>query len=375
MGWILHENGNYYQTSDDAGTLDNILYNEGRSDAPGALNVQRATGNMVDDLDNKVGTVYTINKGYGEDITGARLSRQGRQERREAINALLHNKLHRRDISKAEELFYNEYGQGDFANLFRKDGNLRRRAFRNQDFLNTIASREYSTNDVYRPSTNKTLGNAAGVIAENINNIINPTLIRKTANGRFVKTQKEYQVPVTDLVRKTIYRSGCRGVNCGKTLLLPKTYMETRHRDGHRWEKAQYDNINSSVQSRDIYGQKPEMADFHALPAELQTTTSTENRTLRQSTPATTTRSTTSTSTPGSSGTVALKRRTGNGQNPVTKTTTKGSVIPGNTVKRTKTTISPSQTTSTNQTREITTTTLPDGTVVNTSYGDWTDVK
>jgi hypothetical protein len=78
MGWILHENGNYYQTSDDAGTLDNIVYNEGSSDAPGALNIQRATGNMVEDLSNKVGTVYTINKGYGTDITGARLGRTGR---------------------------------------------------------------------------------------------------------------------------------------------------------------------------------------------------------------------------------------------------------------------------------------------------------
>lgn len=373
MGWILHENGNYYQTSDDAGTLDNIVYNEGSSDAPGALNIQRATGRMIEDKDKTVGTVYTINKGYGEDITGARLSRQGRQERRKSINALLHNKTHRRDISKAEELFYNEYGQGQFANLFRKDGNLRRRAFRNQDFLNTIASREYSTNDVYRPSTNRALGDYASIIAEHVDNIVNPTLMRKTANGKFVDTRKEYNVLKTDLVRKTVYPSGCHGENCGVTLLLPKTYKETRYRDGHRWEKAQYDNINSSAQSRDIYGQKPEMADFHALPVETTTTTSNENRTLQQSTPATTTSSTTSTSTPGSSKTTTLRRRTGNGQNSGTKTTRK--VTPGQTVNRTKTTVSPSQTTNINQTREITTTTLPDGTVVDTSYGEWRDVK
>jgi hypothetical protein len=77
MGWLLH-NGKYYQTSDDAGTLENVIYSEGRSDDPAALNIQRATGNMVEDLSNKVGTVYTINKGYGTDITGARLGRTGR---------------------------------------------------------------------------------------------------------------------------------------------------------------------------------------------------------------------------------------------------------------------------------------------------------
>lgn len=372
MGWILH-NGQYYQTSDDAGTLENVIYSEGRSDDPAALNTQLPTGRMVDDLSKVVGQVYTVNKGYGEDITGARLGRTGRQERRKSINALLHNKTHRRDISKAEELFYNEYGQGEFANLFRKDGNLRRRAFRNQDFLNTIASREYSTNDVYRPNTDKTLGNSAKLIAENVDNIVNPTLTKKTSNGRFVETRKEYKVPVTDLVRKTVYLSGCRGENCGTTLWLPKTTMQTRYRDGRRWEKAQYDNINSSAQSRDIYGQKPEMADFHALPVETTTTTSNENRTLQQSTPATTTSSTTSTSTPGSSKTTTLRRRTGNGQNSGTKTTRK--VTPGQTVNRTKTTVSPSQTTNINQTREITTTTLPDGTVVNTSYGEWRDVN
>jgi hypothetical protein len=109
--------------------------------------------------------------------------------------------------------------------LFRKDGNLRRRAFRNQDFLNTIASREYSTNDVYRPNTDKTLGKTAESIAEHIDNIVNPTLTKKTSNGRFVNTRKEYQVPVTNLVRKTVYLSGCRGENCGTTLLLPETKM------------------------------------------------------------------------------------------------------------------------------------------------------
>lgn len=368
MGWILHENGNYYQTSDDAGTLDNIVYNEGSSDAPGALNIQRATGRMIEDKDKTVGTVYTINKGYGEDITGARLSRQGRQGRRHAISSL----LNKRNVTKAERLFYNEYGQGEFANLFRNDGNLRRRAFRNKDFLNTIASREYSTNDVYNLK-GKTLGNSASRIAENIDNIVNPTLIRKTANGKFVKGQKEYKVPKTKLVRKTIYPFGCRSAECGVEVMVPQTTMQTKERQGLIWQKAQYDNINSFVQSRDIYGQKPEMADFHALPAETTTTTSNENRTLQQSTPATTTSSTTSTSTPGSSKTTTLRSRTGNGQNSGTKTTRK--VTPGQTVNRTKTTVSPSQTTNINQTREITTTTLPDGTVVNTSYGEWRDVK
>jgi hypothetical protein len=94
------------------------------------------------------------------------------------------------------------------------------------------------------------------------------------------------------------------------------------------------------VQSRDIYGQKPEMADFYALPAELQTTTSTENRTLQQSTPATTTQSTTSTHTPGSSRTATLRSRSGNGQNSGTTITRK--VTPGRTVNRTRTTVSPS---------------------------------
>lgn len=372
MGWLLH-NGKYYQTSDDAGTLENVIYREGRSDDPAALHTQLPTGRMVDDLNKVVGQVYTINKGYGEDITGARLGRTGRQERRKSINALLHNKTHRRDISRAEELFYNEYGQGEFANLFRKDGNLRRRAFRNQDFLNTIASREYSTNDVYRPSTNRTLGDAAGVIAEHVDNIVNPTLTKKTSKGHFTKGYHERSVPYLDWVTKTFSIGGCNTPECQRSMRVLDLGTKKETVYGLKWKKAQYDNINSSAQSRDIYGQKPEMADFHALPVETTTTTSNENRTLQQRTPATTTSSTTSTSTPGSSKTTTLRRRTGNGTNSGTKTTRK--VTPGQTVNRTKTTVSPSQTTNINQTREITTTTLPDGTVVNTSYGEWRDVN
>jgi hypothetical protein len=79
MGNFKHENGKYYSTSDAPGTAENIIYSEGRSDDQYALNIQRPTGRMVQDLNNKVGTVYTVNKGYGEDTTGARISKKGRK--------------------------------------------------------------------------------------------------------------------------------------------------------------------------------------------------------------------------------------------------------------------------------------------------------
>lgn len=373
MGNFQHKNGKYYKTSDAPGTAENIIYSEGRSDDPYALNIQRPTGRMVKDLNNKIGTVYTINKGYDEDITGARISKEGRKQRRDSISALLHNSLRIDDRSKAEELFYNEYGQGEFANLFRKDGNLRRRAFRNQDFLNTIASREYSTNDVYRPSENRTLGDNASGLAENINNIVNPTLIKKTTKGRFVDARKEYKVPKTRLVRKTVYPFGCRSVECGVELWLPETTMETRYRDGHRWEKAQYDNINSSAQSKDIYGEKPEMADFHALPLGERKVTTFEEReqTIPEITPiekareyVTTKKATTE------------QTSTGNSQQP--------NKVPINITKQTKkkketttvnTTNTNTSTTSFKEQRPITITYLEDGTPISTEHGEWTRVN
>lgn len=372
MGNFQHKNGKYYKTSDAPGTAENIIYSEGRSDDPYALNIQRPTGRMVKDLNNKIGTVYTINKGYDEDITGARISSTGRKARRKAISALLHNSLRIDDRSKAEELFYNEYGQGEFANLFRKDGNLRRRAFKNQDFLNTIASREYSTNEV-RPNTNKTLGDSAFRIARDINTVVNPTLTKKTTKGRFVDARKEYKVPKTRLVRKTVYPFGCRSVECGVELWLPETTMETRYRDGHRWEKAQYDNINSSAQSKDIYGEKPEMADFHALPLGERKVTTFEEReqTIPEITPiekareyVTTKKATTE------------QTSTGNSQQP--------NKVPINITKQTKkkketttvnTTNTNTSTTSFKEQRPITITYLEDGTPISTEHGEWTRVN
>lgn len=374
MGWFV-QNGNYYQTSDDAGTLENVMYKEGRSDDPAALHTQLPTGRMVEDKSKKVGTVYTINKGYGEDTTGARISREGRKERRQAIRSLLHSSR-KDDKTRAEQLFHNEYGQGEFADLFRNNGNLRRRAFRNQDFLNAIASREYSTNDVYNLRGN-TLGSGAKIIADDIDDIVNPTLIRKTANGKFVQGTKQYKVPVTEMVRKTIYPFGCRSAECAMQVRVPHTYMQLRERDGLVWSKAMYDNINSAAQSRAIYGQKPEMADFHALPAELTIDETTENRSVDNSTPGTTTSSTTATNTSGSRGSVTLRSRSGSrsGSGRTSGTQTIKSTSPGTATAKTAVTTSPSQTTSVNQTRRVTTTKLPDGTVVDTSYGDWIDVN
>lgn len=373
MGNFKHENGKYYRTSDAPGTAENIIYSEGRSDNQYALNIQRPTGRMVQDLNNKVGTVYTVNKGYGEDTTGARISKKGRKQRRDSISALLHNSLHRDDISKAEELFYNEYGQGEFANLFRKDGNLRRRAFRNQDFLNTIASREYSTNDVYRPSENRTLGDSASGLAENVDNIVNPTLIKKTSNGKFVDARKSYQVPKTQLVRKTVYPFGCRSIECGVQLWLPETTMETRYRDGHRWEKAQYDNINSSAQSRDIYGQKPEMADFHALPLEERTETTYEYRdqNIPESNPIEKARDYVETKK-----TITEQASTGNSNQPNKAPTNKTRQTNKKTETTTVNTITPNtRTTSFKEQRPVTRRYLSDGTVIEETQGEWTRVN
>ena len=375
MGWFV-QNGNYYQTSDDAGTLENVVYSEGRSDDPAALHTQLPTGRMVEDKSKKVGTVYTINKGYGEDITGARISREGRKERRQAIRSLLHNSTRKDGKDVAEQLFYNEYGQGEFANLFRKDGNLRRRAFRNQDFLNAIASREYSTNDVYNLN-GTTLKSSAKRIAEDIDNIVNPTLIRKTSSGHFTRGEHTKTVPNLHWGYVYVNKPGCNTDQCQRLVRRLKLDYENKTVNGLKWNRAKYDNINSDVQSRTIYGQKPEMGDFHALPAKLITNETTENRSLDQSTSGTTTSSTTTTNTSGSSGAVTLRSRSGSGsgRGRTSGTRTLKSTSPGTATSKTAVTTSPSQTTSVNQTRKVTTTTLPDGTVVNTSYGDWTNVN
>lgn len=273
MGNFQHKNGKYYKTSDAPGTAENIIYSEGRSDDPYALNIQRPTGRMIDDLTKQVGTVYTINKGYDEDITGARISSLGKKKRREAINDL----LKKGNISRAEELFRNEYSQGEFANLFRKDGNLRRRAFRNQDFLNTIASREYSTNEV-RPNKKKTLGDSAYRIARDINAVVNPALTKKVNKGRFVEGWYTKSVPYLYWDTKEINIGGCHTEECQRTIKVLKLGHNDEDRYGRHWRKASYDNINAFIQSKDIYEQKPEMADFHALPLGERKVTTFEER-------------------------------------------------------------------------------------------------
>jgi hypothetical protein len=198
-------------------------------------------------------------------------------------------------------------------------------------------------------------------------------LIKKTSNGKFVDARKSYQVPKTQLVRKTVYPFGCRSIECGVELWLPETTMETRYRDGHRWEKAQYDNINSSAQSRDIYGQKPEMADFHALPLEERTETTYEYRdqNIPESNPIEKARDYVETKK-----TITEQASTGNSKQPNKAPTNKTRQTNKKTETTTVNTITPNtRTTSFKEQRPVTRKYLSDGTVIEETQGEWTRVN
>ena len=306
--YIQGDDGNWYEATD--GELNWI---DGTTEDPRALTRTVETGNMVDDPSQKI-TSYTA-RGYNkDDLSGYRMSREGRAARRKAIKTI----IGKRD----QETVYEKYlGQG----------NLRRRDFRNQDFLNDLASRQYTGSDFQEFTTR---GDAyAKRMAGKVADIVYPELKKKISNGHFVQKSK----PVYGLRWS---RAVCPECGIGESG-FKRTIVGTR--PGLSWKNPLYNYTNGSIKTDVSYGQMPETKDQYILPVQLVEKNSIETTTIQPATKS-----------------VVRSRKT-----PSTTTSTKPLI---------RKTVTPKQTNVDLQ-RTTKWQELPDGTKVNVSIGDWANIK
>lgn len=313
--YIQGADGNWYESTD--GELNWI---DGTTEDPRALTRTIETGNMVDDPSQKT-ISYTV-RGYDEDdLSGYRMSRSGRVDRRKAIKTLIGK--------RNEQTIYEKYlGQG----------NLRRRDFRNEDFLNKLANASYTGSDFSGFTTSGDY--YAKRMANKVADIVYPTLRKKTGKGRFVEETK----PVYGLRWDSADCPEC-GIGQGGFV---RTQIGTRI--GRSWADPQYDYARSSVNTNVSYGQMPETKDQYILPVQLIDKSSTETKTT--------------TSTQPVKKPVVKPRK-------VTSTTTTTTTSPRPVVRK-KVTTTP---TSVDLQRTTTWQELPDGTRINVSVGDWASIK
>lgn len=309
--YIQGADGNWYESTE--GELNWI---DGTTEDPRALTRTIETGNMVDDPSQKT-TSYTV-RGYNEDdLSGYRMSRSGRVDRRKAIKSLIGK--------RNEETIYEKYlGQG----------NLRRRDFRNQDFLNKLANTSYTGSDFEGLTTRGDF--FAKRMADKVADIVYPTLRKKTSNGHFVEETK----PVIGL---RWHRAACPECGIG-TSGLKRTVVGER--TGRFWANPHYDYTGGSVNTNVSYGQMPETKDQYILPVQLIDKSSTETKTT--------------TSTKPVAKPVVKPRK-------VTSTTTSPRPVVRKKVTPTPTSVDLQRTTTWQE--------LPDGTRINVSVGDWASIK
>lgn len=306
--YIQGDDGNWYEATD--GELNWI---DGTTEDPRALTRTVETGNMIDDPSQKT-TSYTV-RGYDEDdLSGYRMSRVGRAARRKAIKTLIGK--------RNEETIYEKYlGQG----------NLRLRDFRNQDFLNDLASRQYTGSDFQEFTTRG--DSYAKRMAGKVSSIVYPQLRKKTSKGHFVKKSK----PVYGLRWSRAFCPECGIGESG----FKRTEVGTR--PGISWVNPLYHSTKGSVKTDVSYGQMPETKDQYILPVQLVEKNSIETTTTQPAIKS-----------------VVRSRKTSS-----TTTSTKPLI---------RKTITPKQT-NVNLQRTTKWQELPDGTKVNVSVGDWASIK
>ena len=310
--YIQGADGNWYESTN--GELNWI---DGTTEDPRALTRTIETGNMVDDPSQK--TISYNVQGYNEDdLSGYRISRSGRADRRKAIKDLIGK--------RNEETVYEKYlGQG----------NLRRRDFRNQEFLNMLKNTSYKGSDF--SGLTKRGDFFAERMASKVSDIVYPTLRKKETSGGFYPVTKDKYG-----LRKMTY--GCPDCGYGGTYFGP-TVVGTR--DGYEYLGPTYTTTQGSTTRTINYGKMPETKNQYILPVQLMDKSSTETKTT--------------TSTQPTPKPVVRPRK-------VTSTTT--STKP---VVRKK--VTPTPTANTTQQRTTTWQELPDGTRINVSVGDWASIK
>lgn len=260
--YIQGDDGNWYEATN--GELNWI---DGTTEDPRALTRTIETGNMIDDPSQKT-TSYTVH-GYDEDdLSGYRVSRVGRAARRKAIKTLIGK--------RNQETIYEKYlGQG----------NLRRRDFRNQDFLNDLASRQYTGSDFQEFTTRG--DSYAKRMAGKVSSIVYPQLRKKTSKGHFVKKSK----PIYGLRWSRAFCPECGIGESG----FKRTVVGTR--PGLSWVNPLYHSTKGSVETNVSYGQIPETKDQYILPVQLVEKSSTETITKPSTKPVVRSHKTSSTTT------------------------------------------------------------------------------
>lgn len=261
--YIQGNDGNWYEATTD-GELNWI---DGTTEDPKALTRTIETGNMIDDPSQKT-TSYTV-RGYDEDdLSGYRMSRVGRAARQKAIKTLIGK--------RNQETIYEKY-----LGL----GNLRRRDFRNQDFLNDLASRQYTGSDFQEFTTRG--DSYAKRMAGKVSSIVYPQLRKKTSKGHFVKKSK----PVYGLHWSRAFCPECGIGESG----FKRTVVGTR--PGLSWVNPLYHSTKGSVETNVSYSQMPETKDQYILPVQLVEKSSTETITKPSTKPVVRSRKTSSTTT------------------------------------------------------------------------------
>lgn len=323
--YIQHENGQFYPIDEQG----NIIYTGDAASGDGVLTREVATGRMIDDPSTKR-TVYGVT-GYGdEDLTGFRSFSGTRQERRKSIKALIGD---RNSLTAYEKML--------------GLGNLRRRDFRNEEFVQDLANRQYTASDFEGISkTQAKRDKYARKMASYVQGVAYPTLRRKESNGYFSETSN----PLKVWYLAGAVCPGCKG-KMGKPSWKQKTIGYAKGLD---WNSASYNKVSGNVSSAAEYDQMPEMTTEYASPVKLVDRSSVESRELNTSKPpqTTTTTRTVGTRSSGSRSTGLASRRRN-----TTNTTT---------VTRPATTA---------QQRTTTWQELPDGTRVNVVVGDWTNTN
>ena len=315
--YIQHTNGHWY-SADDQG---NIIYTGDVASGDGVLTREVATGNMVDDPSTKR-NVYSVT-GYGDsDLDGYRLSKFGRQKRRQSINSL---------IGKRNQ-------QTKFEKYIGRD--LRRRDFRDEAFVQDLASRTYTQSDF---SSKNDGDRYASSVANRISNIAYPTLRKKVSQGGYDKVIKPTHTVVWE-------RADCPECGIGQSGFKR---IVTGYRRGLKKRDDVYATKSGGVQSDVEYDQMPEMTTEYASPIQLISRSSVENRQLE-------------TSTHPKSNTTRMAKPKTSGKRSI-GLVTKPKVTSSTNVK--------TRPVSSTQQRTTTWQELPDGTRIDVVVGDWENIK
>lgn len=321
--YIQHENGQFYPVDDQG----NIIYTGEAASGDGVLTREVTTGRMVNDPSTER-TVYGVS-GYG-DLTGFKSFSGTRKERRKSINNLIGK---RNSLTVYEKML----GLGD----------LRRRDFRNEEFVQDLANRQYTASDFDGIAKTQAKGDKyAQEMAQYVQGVAYPKLRHKTSKGYFSGTTNPLKV---------WYLQGAACPTCPGKIGKPSWKQKTiGYAKGVEWNKPGYSYTEGNVSSATEYDQMPEMTTQYAAPVKLIDRSSVESRDLNTSTPPTTT-TTTRTLRSKASG-----------------SRSKGT---GSKIRQTSSTNTATRPVNTTQQRTTTWQELPDGTKVNLVVGDWTNTN